>query len=99
EFEGAGDELRRHPILARFRKWRGEDTEFFKEPLKPRASRCWKVAPVEGQADVLTHYSDKDASPALLERAVGRGRVLMLTTALDPDAKEWNQYFGLSSFG
>jgi hypothetical protein len=101
EFEGAGDELRRHPILARFRKWKGQSpsVDFFEEALKPRASRFWKVTPVEGQADVLTHYSDKDASPALLERVVGRGRVLMLTTALDPDAKEWNQYFGLSSFG
>jgi hypothetical protein len=101
EFEGAGDELRRHPILARFRKWKGQSpsVDFFEEALKPRASRFWKVTPVEGKADVLTHYSDKDASPALLERVVGRGRVLMLTTALDPDAKEWNQYFGLSSFG
>ena len=100
ELQGSGEELRRHPILARFRKWKNQpNVDFFEEGGKPRVNKFWKVTPVEGKADVLTHYSDRDASPALLERVVGRGRVLMLTTALDPDAKEWNQYFGLSSFG
>jgi hypothetical protein len=100
EFQGPGEQLRRHPILARFRQWKSENNvDFFTEEGKPRVSKFWKVTPVEGQADVLTHYTDKDASPALLERVVGRGRVLMLTTALDPASKDWNQYFGLSSFG
>jgi hypothetical protein len=100
ELQGDAGQPGRHPVLARFRRWRGDPSiDFFEDALKPRVSQFWKVTPVEGKADVLTHYTDKDASPALLERVVGRGRVLMLTTALDPGAKAWNQYFGLSSFG
>jgi hypothetical protein len=103
EFQDDGQRLERHPMLVPFLKWkRAGNIEFFVSPeRKPRAERFWKVRP-EGKADVLTHYADKDASPALIERPVGRGRVLVLTTALElaPDAAEpWNNYFGGNSFG
>jgi hypothetical protein len=100
ELQGSGKAQARHPILGRFRKWKGEGVDFFQEGgLKPQVRKFWKVKPIEGTADILCHYTDKDASPALLERSVDRGRVLMLTSAPDPD-KTWNNYFGLGlSFG
>jgi len=99
EFQGDGQQLARHPLLAPFRRWKSENVDFFKEEGKPRVSQFWKVTPLDGKADVLTRYTDKDGSPALLERVLGGGHVVMLTTALDPDSKSWNNYFGLSSFG
>src|SRR5262249_7792967 len=98
ELVGDGQALGGHPFLAPFRLWKAEGRAYFTDEGRPRASKFWKVAPAEG-ADVVTHYTDKAASPALLERTLGRGRVLMFTTALDPESKEWNQYYGLSSFG
>jgi hypothetical protein len=99
EFQGDGQLLARHPLLANFRRWKAEGVDFFTEEGKPRVSKFWKVAPIEGQADLLTHYSDKANSPALLERSVGAGHVLMLTTPIGPDFKDWNNYVSLSSFG
>jgi hypothetical protein len=99
EFLGDSQQLARHSLLAPFRRWKNENVAFFTEEGRPRVSKFWKVTPVERKADVLTHYTDKDASPALLERVVGGGRVLMLTTSFDPAEKAWNDYFGESPFG
>lgn len=44
--------------------------------------RCWSVEPLE-QARVICSYTNGLATPALIERPVGDGRSLMLTTALD----------------
>src|SRR5262249_4837569 len=44
--------------------------------------RYWAVAP-EKDATVIVHYADADRSPALVERAVGQGRVLLFTTGFD----------------
>jgi hypothetical protein len=103
EFQDDGQRLGRHPLLAPFLTWkRAGNTDFFVNPeMRPSAARYWNVRP-EGQADVLAHYADKDGSPALIERTIGRGRVLVLTTALDagsPAEGRWNNYFGLNSFG
>ena len=38
---------------------------------------------------MLTHYTDKEASPALVEHTIGRGSVLVLTTALELGPAEW----------
>ncbi len=105
EFQGDSQRLSRHSLLEPFRRWKGGDVDFFKEEGKPRVSQFWKVAPLDGQSDVLTHYTDRDGSPALLERVIDRGRVILFTTALKPrreaDANpdSWNSYFALSSFG
>ncbi len=42
----------------------------------------WVVDP-HPEASVITTFTDTRRTPALLERAVGRGRVVMLTTAVD----------------
>jgi hypothetical protein len=105
ELERAPQQLSRHPLLLPFARWRGVgDVDFLTtEALKPRARLFWKVEPAEGQGTVLASYTDKDRSPALLERVVGQGRILLLTTPFDrrKDAggKEPNNYFELSSFG
>ncbi len=91
EFQDEGRRLERHPLLAPFLRWRraGNVEYFVDSERRPWVQRFWKVQPVEGQADVLTHYTDKEASPALIERTVGRGSVLVLTTALDVRPGEW----------
>ncbi len=96
----------KHPFLAPFRRWRDAGTVDFllEEASRPSARRFWQVEPIGDETEVIAHYRDRDSSPALLERLVGRGRVLLLTTPLEPrkDPKEepWTNYFGLnSSFG
>ncbi|HUG93733.1 MAG TPA: BatA and WFA domain-containing protein [Planctomycetaceae bacterium] len=48
--------------------------------------RAWNVEPIEGERSsgrVILRYTDPDATPALLERDSGQGRVVMLTTGVD----------------
>lgn len=62
--------------------------------------RSWQVADeLNEAADVLMRYSD--GRPALLERRIGRGRVLMLTTPVSDRAAEpdsWNELTGFESW-
>ena len=54
--------------------------------------RAWSVRPRAG-ADVLADYEHSRRLPAIVERVVGTGRVIMVTTAmdyLDPGGKDWN---------
>jgi hypothetical protein len=74
-----------HPLLAPFRTFATmQNIDFIQRP--PQVFQYWKVKPHEGAA-VLLRYGDADKSPALVERvfdrAGGRGRVLLFTTALD----------------
>lgn len=87
------------------------DVDFLiNEASKPQAYRFWKVAPPEGQSEVvLAHYTDGKGTPglpALLARTVDAGRVLLFTTpfdrhklAGDREGRETNNYFEMSSFG
>lgn len=40
-------------------------------------------------AAVLARFTDAERSPALIERALGRGRVLLFTSSLDLDWNDW----------
>lgn len=53
--------------------------------------RYWSVEPAE-DATVIARYARPPSVPALIERRVGRGRVLMLTTSVDSVA--WNDLPG-----
>jgi hypothetical protein len=55
--------------------------------------RFWKVRPAQGAA-VLATYTDDERSPAILERLHGSGRVLVVTTAVDPKhpLRRWNTF-------
>ena len=54
--------------------------------------RHWKVTPNENGI-VVAKYGDKRGAPALLERRIGQGRVILLTTSVDKaDIVEWNDF-------
>lgn len=73
-----------NPLVRYFRDQRdlGEGVRFTEETL-PRARFYWKMLPDAGQARPIATYADKDNTPALLEQRLGKGRVLLLTTAFD----------------
>ncbi len=91
-------------LTAPFDKWRrGANPDFAKEELRPFVNRYWRVDPVKGAGVVVGSYADGDRSPALVERSVGDGRVVLFTTTLDrrqiaPD-RDWNNFYTDSSFG
>ena len=78
-----------HPVTRAFDDNRNDLTELLGIPVR----RCWIVDPFP-DAGVIMSYTDRNSRPALIERRVGRGRSLMLTTAVDytPDpARQWNE--------
>jgi hypothetical protein len=105
ELERETQRLAGHPLLAPFDRWRrADDVSFIREEAwKPRARRFWKVKPEGDGSDVVVRYTDEEKSPAVLERRVGKGRVLLLTTPFEQpgDARDgpWNNYFGTNTFG
>ena len=97
------DTALRHPLMAPFKEWKLQgNVDFLRNPR--RAYKYWEVeAPPE---TVVAFYDDADAAaerhPAVLEKEVGRGKVLMLTTRMDPQwEQKWNNYWetGESSWG
>jgi Aerotolerance regulator N-terminal len=50
----------------------------------------WKVD-LADEGHTVIRYTDANLTPALIERSVGRGRVLMLTTALYSETQDWNE--------
>lgn len=95
----AGDEAQRqwvhfsetsinHPIL---RIFEGTQNPFIR---RVKFFRWWtgavrKEDVAAGRVQVLASYSDPDSSPAIVERVVGRGRVLLATSTADT---EWNTW-------
>ena len=92
----------RHPLLIPFQRWRNEEVDFQQPERRPRATRYWQVQ-ANSDKSVVVRYSDDKERPALLERAVHEGRVLLFTTALDgrhlAPGQRWNNYWQESSFG
>jgi hypothetical protein len=73
----------------------------FDGDLRPAAHRYWKLAPAPGSVTVATFAG---GDPALMERPVGKGHVVLLSTPMDtrtlgPDTSEmWHNYW-YGSFG
>lgn len=93
-----------HPLMEPFAAWSREtDPDFAREDLRPFVRRYWRVGPLAPDASVVAAYENKE--PALLERRVGRGRVVLFTTPLDArrlnkmDLTQWTNYWQYSSFG
>ncbi|MBA4065386.1 MAG: hypothetical protein C0501_17070 [Isosphaera sp.] len=102
------DKVVQHPMLRPFQEWRAKgNVDVVKFPRV--AWRYWAVdkAP-EGAVVVRYHDAEKEAdrSPAVLERGVAdpkepgkvRGRVVLLTTKLEPtdvtdEGKNWHNYW------
>jgi hypothetical protein len=94
-----------HPIPAFFDKAiRTADPDFGKPQSWPGVNAFWAVKPAEKDTLVLATYADAEHHPALLERTVERGHVILFTTPLDMREldrnRRWHNYWGLdSSFG
>lgn len=90
-----------HPMLADLKKWKLlSNVSVFKNPR--RARKYWAVEPVPG-ANVIVRYDDnpdlEKRHPAVLEKTVGPGRVLLLTTRMDSPwekDKEWHDYWEIT---
>jgi len=76
-----------HPVLSRFRSIAGS------VPWQEYPVECfWQLSDLASGANTIVSYSNGQS--ALVERAVGKGRVLVLTTPISADASEtdlWNQ--------
>lgn len=79
------------PLMAPFLKLRRErdDLDFRKQVGQPQVYRYWEVKPAEGASVIATCNDGKDNPPVLLERTVGAGRVLLLTTKFDAIAEKF----------
>jgi hypothetical protein len=93
-----------HPITAFFHNvLLTANPDFGKQEAWPGVNAFWVVTPANKDAVVLARYADKERHPALLERGVERGHVLMFTTPLDAREldrnRTWHNYWSDSSFG
>ena len=70
-----------HPVLKRFADWGTAAL------TSVEIRRYWRVEPAS-DSTVIAEFTDPRHSAALLERSVGKGRVLQLTTAVDQ--RSWN---------
>jgi len=73
-----------HGLFARFEEFGG-----IGDLVAIPFSRYWRVEKNEG-ASVLATLSDRDLSPALLERDLGLGRVLLFSSSVD--SQDWNAF-------
>lgn len=93
-----GDRVLDHPMLRPFREWqRVGNVNFLRNPRK--AWTYWEVEK-NPQANVVVSYDDADdpkaRRPAVLERDIGKGRVMLLTTRMDDPwdrDREWHDYW------
>ena len=75
-----------HPILAPLRS-RAGSIPWFRHPVY----RYWQLSDPPAGVHVVARFSDD--GPAILERPLGRGRVVTVTTPVsdDPNRKPWNR--------
>jgi hypothetical protein len=79
----------RHPLLQPFEGWLLDSNIYFVK-MPPRVFEYWETA---AKADVvLLRYNVPKRSPALLEKRLGAGKVLQLTTPLGLYEPRWNNY-------
>lgn len=94
--------LRTQPLLKPFKQWKEDASiawsaiDFVKFPRG--AVRYWNVEPRDKE-DVVIPYADDKQRPALLERKLDAGKVVLFTTPLDVREPRWNNYLeSLNSF-
>jgi hypothetical protein len=95
-----------HPLLAPFVAWmRSVDPDFARDELRPFVRRWWTLGSLAKDSLTIAYYADPERSPALVERTVGKGRVVLFTTPLDfrftndRPPLPWTNYWSESSFG
>lgn len=80
-----------HPVCKAF----ADDPEALTALSQALFDKCWTFD-VAADSRVLMSYNDRFRRPALLERSVGAGRVLMFSSAMDnngPTSRLWNEAF------
>lgn len=78
-----------HPIVSAFEKMQPAKTELNRAIF----DRCW-VFELDPEAREIMRFNHRNAHPALLERQVGRGTVLLFTSSLGRDlSNPWNESF------
>ncbi len=88
---------RNHPLFSIFRRLENYGAfSLFENENQIYVSRFWMVTPAEG-AQVLATYSDEEQWPAILERHHGKGRCVMLTTAVNLPDNPNQRWTNLSS--
>ncbi|QDT50917.1 hypothetical protein Pan258_49990 [Symmachiella dynata] len=70
-----------HPLLRAFAEW---DTS---ELASVNVARHWRTKPAD-DATVIVPYTDANETAAIIERTVGQGRIIMITTPFD--RSEWS---------
>ncbi len=93
-----------HPLLLPFREWqRSADPDFARPRSRPFVNSYWEVKPAEKEGVIVSYNT---GAPALVEKAVERGRVVLFTVPLDamakfgPEKRSWlDKYWVGSSFG
>jgi hypothetical protein len=101
----------RHPLTAPFQEWsRNGNPDFDVQELRPQANRYWSVEPGADPTKsegVIANFNDEPRRPALVEGAVGQGKVMLFTSPLDGRTykaegqgnRPWHNYWSDSSFG
>ena len=83
-----------HPIVDAFNQLQQAKTELNRAIF----DRCWTFEVAE-DARELMKFNHRNAPPALLERQVGRGKVLLFTSALDSNGSDlWNESFVIDNW-
>jgi hypothetical protein len=73
-----------HPLLAPFLKdIRTADPDYNRPEQRPLVHRYWEVTPQGKDAQPILAYAGATKRPVLVEKPLGRGRVLQFTTPLD----------------
>jgi hypothetical protein len=94
-----------HPVTARFLQWMREgDFDFARSDVWPFVRRYWRLGTQAKGADAIATLRDRQKSPALAERLVGKGKVVLFSTPLDTrllgkNQPAWHNYWSDSSFG
>lgn len=83
-----------HPIVDAFDDLQQAKTELNRAIF----DRCWTFEVAEDSRQLMK-FTHQNAHPALLERQVGRGRVLLFTSALDSNGNDlWNESFVIDNW-
>jgi hypothetical protein len=97
-----------HPLMALFqRDIQSRDPDFGRPELWPFARRYWQTGPLAPGSTAISTYTDPARTPALLERSLSPGSVILFTTPLDDRRLDparsvspgWHNYWLPSSFG
>ncbi len=96
------DDDLKHKLMEPFIDWKKRgNVDVVRNPRK--AWRVWELTDLGPNAQVVVYYDDGEDEkakrlPAIVEGSVGQGKVLLLSTRIDPQAEDdqtqtWNDYW------